>query len=216
MLSLARRIGYRRGECLALACLALTFHHLGNHHLALECSQQALQITHEIGNRTIEGYALTYLGHAQAGLGHLPDAATTYQEAFTLRQQLDTMNLAMEPLAGLARLCLAQGDLPQAVAHVEQILSHLENDSLEGTLEPVRIYLTCYRILQANESEGAPAGSRLNRGREEEILHTAHQLLQERAAKISSKKIRRMYLENVTAHRELVYEFDGVGTRIKE
>jgi hypothetical protein len=57
---------------------------------------------------------------------------------------------------------------------------------------------------------------RLNRGRKEEILHTAHRLLQERAAKISSKKIRRMYLENVAAHREIVYEFDGVGTRIKE
>lgn len=31
----------------------------------------------------------------------------------------------MEALSGLARICLAQGDLSEGEAHVEEILSHL-------------------------------------------------------------------------------------------
>jgi hypothetical protein len=57
----------------------------------------------------------------------------------------------------------------------------------------LRIYLTCYRVLQANADPRA-----------EEILCTAHNLLQERAAKIDDEELRRSYLENVAAHREIV------------
>jgi hypothetical protein len=60
-------------------------------------------------------------------------------------------------------------------------------------LEPVRIYLTCYRFLLAN---GDP--------RAKEILDAAHHLLQERADTIEDEDLRRSYLENVPAHREIV------------
>ena len=32
----------------------------------------------------------------------------------------------------------------------EEILSHLKNDTLDGTDEPLRIYRTCYQALQAS------------------------------------------------------------------
>jgi hypothetical protein len=83
---------------------------------------------------------------------------------------------------------------------VEQILSHLETGSVDGTDEPLRIYLTCYRILKANADPRA-----------EEVLAEAHNLLQERAAKITDKELRRSFLENVAAHRELVSELQAAG-----
>ncbi len=71
--------------------------------------------------------------------------------------------------------------------------SHLESGTLDGTLEPFRVYLTCCRVLKANQAPRA-----------DEILDTARRLLQEQAAKISDEELRRLFLENVAAHREIL------------
>jgi hypothetical protein len=65
--------------------------------------------------------------------------------------------------------------------------------TLDGTDEPLRVYLTCYRVLRAN---GDP--------RAREILDAGYRLLQERATHINDEKLRRSYLESVATHREIV------------
>ena len=206
-LRIYREIGERRGEGLTLAYLGLLSHYLGDNEAAREYSQQALFIAQELGNRYIQGYALTNLGHALVGLGRLDEAAHAYQQALALRRELGQHHLAMEPLAGLARVSLAQGNLSQAQAQVEEVLGHLETHTpstgpsatsghgLEGTDEPFRVYLTCYRVLRANQDPRAQA-----------ILNTGYSLLQEQATKISDEELRRSFLENVAAHREIVEE----------
>jgi tetratricopeptide (TPR) repeat protein len=191
-LRIYREIGDRQSESLALACLGLLAHHLGDDETAHERCHQALRIARDIGNRRVEGYALTRLGHALAGLGRLAEAAETYRQALALQRELGQANLAMEPLAGLARVSLAQGDLAQARAHVAEILAHLEGHTLDGTDEPLRVYLTCYRVLCAAQD-----------ARAQEILATAHRLLRERAARIGNEELRRSFLENVAVHREI-------------
>ena len=137
------------------------------------------------------------MGHALLGLGALDKARAAYQESVTLRREHGQTHLIAEPLAGLARVCQAQGNLGQALAHVEEILDHLESGgTLDGAISPFQVYLTCYRVLEANQDSRA-------RG----ILDTAHDLLQERAGKITDEKMRRSFLENVAPHRELVQEF---------
>jgi tetratricopeptide (TPR) repeat protein len=195
-LSICREVGRRQGEGELLAFLGLLFHHLGDDEAAREYSRQALQITQDIGSRELQSRALTFLGHALAGLGDLPAAADTYQSVLALRRESGEHNLAMEPLAGLARVSLAQGDLSLAQAQVEEILEHLETGTLDGTIEPFRVYLTCYQVLRANQDPRAGG-----------ILDTTHHLLQERAARISDEKMRRSFLENVAAHGEIVSEF---------
>jgi len=127
-------------------------------------------------------------------------AAHAYQQAHTLRSQLGQNSLAMESLTGLARVRLAQGNLVQAMVHVDDVLEQLATRSLDGTEEPLRIYLTCFHILQASDDLRA-----------DEILETAHGLLQERAAKIDDEKLRRSFLENVAAHREIQAEWQDQG-----
>jgi len=201
-LGVFREIGERQGEGEGegegegLAHLGLLSHRLGDDNSACEYSQQALLIAQEIGDRDMQGHCQTYLGHALAGLGHLAEAADAYGQALALRRELGQPNLAMEPLAGLARVSLAQGEVAQAQGRVDEILSHLESNTLDGTDEPFRVYLTCYRVLCANQDSRTQA-----------ILNTAHSLLQERAAKISDEEMRRSFLENVTAHREILSEF---------
>jgi hypothetical protein len=115
-----------------------------------------------------------------------------------MRQKLGEHHLAMESLAGLAHVALDQDDLDRAQAQVGQILSFLEDNTLEGTEEPFRIYFVCHQVLRANQDPRA-----------REILVSAYDLLQERAAKITDAELRRSFLEEVPAHQEIVHEFEA-------
>jgi tetratricopeptide (TPR) repeat protein len=216
-LHIRREIGDRQGEGACLAEMTLLFHHLDDDQATQEHGQQTLLIAKEVGDRHIQGRTLTLLGHALSKLArrstarpssprsepatssvesaheHLAEASEVYEQALALRRELGQPHLVMESLAGLARVSLAQNDLIQAQAQVEEILTHLESKTLDGTDEPLRIYLTCYHVLRAAQDPRA-----------QEILNTAHNLLQERAAKIGDEELRRSFLENVAVHREIV------------
>ena len=194
-LRLARETGDQQNESMALACLGLLSHHLGDDGAACNDTQQALRIAREIGDRRAQGYALTRLGHALTGLKRLAEATEVYQEALALRRELNQVNLAMETLAGLAQVALARGDLDQAQTCVAEILDYLTRATLAGTDEPFRVYLICYRILCA-----------LQDPRAEEIFAIAYRLLQQRADQIDDESIRCAFLQNVTAHREIMEE----------
>ncbi|MFQ5857824.1 MAG: tetratricopeptide repeat protein [Anaerolineae bacterium] len=195
-LALFKEAGARASEGLSLCDLGRLWHHLGDDESACAYSQQAVRIFQDADDPLFQGEALTHLGHALVGLGRLAEARDAYQQAVDLRRAVGRVDLAMEGVAGLVRVSLAQRDLTQAQAQVEEILSYLETDTLDGTDEPCRIYLTCYRVLHANQDPRA-----------QEILTTAYNLLQARAAKITDAETRRSYLENAAAHREIVSEF---------
>ena len=92
---------------------------------------------------------------------------------------------------------MAQDDLHSALDYVAQIMSYLDDGgSLDGTWEPLRLYLTCYKVLHL-------AGD----ARADEILLMAHQKLQKWASMIPDAETRHMYLENVPWHREIAAAF---------
>ena len=210
-LAIHRETGAREYEAWTLGNIGLLAHYRDDQEAAQGCAREALQMAQEIGDRAMQATMWLELGHALAGLARLGEAAEAYRESLALRRELDQPNMAAEPLAGLARVCQVQGDLAQAQAHVEEILQHLGFDSaqptsdrepasgqaLDGTLSPFQIYLTCYRVLEAVQDARAQG-----------ILDTAHDLLAARAARISDEKMRRSFLENVAAHRELVRAFE--------
>jgi tetratricopeptide (TPR) repeat protein len=195
-LQICREIGDRQGEAEILNHLALLSHQVNNDQASCEYSQQALLIARELGDRSLEAHTLTHLGHALASLGHLTEAADAYGQALGLRRKLGEHNLAMEALAGLARVAQTQGDLARAQSLVKEILKHLEANTLDGAREPLRVYLTCYRVLSAVQDPRAQA-----------ILDTAFSQLQEQAAKITDEDMRRSFMENVPVHREILNEF---------
>ncbi len=200
-----QEIGDRQCEGLTHSNLGLLAHRQGDDTAAEEFSQQALDIAQEIGDRFLEGYALTHLGDALAGLGHLDEAADAYRKAVNLRRDLHEDNRAMESLAGLARVSLARGDLTQAQAQVEEVLAHLEAhrtptglaQALEGMDEPFQVLLTCYRVLCAGQDPRA-----------QQLLNIAYGVLREQASRMGDGRLRRSFLENVPAHREIVAEVE--------
>jgi tetratricopeptide (TPR) repeat protein len=198
-LRIHRATGHRRGECVALVALGMLSYGLGDIEAARDYCQQAACISRVSADRSVQALALSILGHALTDLGRLSEATNAYRQALTLHRQLSKHHVASVPLAGQARVCLVQGDVAQAQAHVEEILDYLEHGQMVivwGMGEAFRVYLTCYRVLEANADPRA-----------QDLLEEAHGLLQERAAKISDEGERRSYLENVAANREIVSEY---------
>jgi len=72
-------------------------------------------------------------------------------------------------------------------------LPYLQPQTLNGTFEPFRIYLTCYQVLRANHDVRAQT-----------ILAAAHRLLLERAAQIEDRAARQKFLEEVKVNRALM------------
>ena len=118
---------------------------------------------------------MTNLGHGYFELGDLGAAETHYQQALELRRTLDQPNLATEPLAGLARVFMERGDLPAAQKPIREIMTYLDRDgSLDGTDEPLRVLLTCCRVLDSVDDPRART-----------VLADAYDQLMERADRLA-------------------------------
>jgi class 3 adenylate cyclase/tetratricopeptide (TPR) repeat protein len=193
-LPIFQEVGDRQGESLVLDGLGLIAHTLNDDVVAQDLSQQALQISEEIGDKAAQASALTTVGHTLVRLDQLETAGESYRQALDLRQSLGQDNLAMEPLSGLARISLGRGELAAAQKDVDDILNVLEQgNSLHGAREPIRIYLTCFKVLQAN---GDPRARR--------ILRSSYDSLQKRAGRLPNDEARHIFLNNVPWHRELI------------
>jgi class 3 adenylate cyclase/tetratricopeptide (TPR) repeat protein len=198
-LRLSREMGHRRGEAAALSNLARLDLARGEGTAAAEAQWQAVEIARELGDDGLVAYALTGLGQALVSLDRLAEARAAYQEAHDLQRQMDRAHLALDPLAGLASVSLAEGDRDRAVALVDEILALLETVPLDGADDPLQIYLTCYRVLQR---AGAPRAA--------EILSTAYDRLQAEAATIGQAQQRASFLEEVAVHRDIVAAYQAI------
>lgn len=197
----------RTCEANTLGNLARVHHYLSEDKAARAYSQQALRIAREAGQRPLEAFRLLVLGDACLALGRLQEAANAYAQALSLRRDLGQPNLATEPQAGLARVALEEGDLRRARAELDPVLRYLEANAsaaasghpLDGTENPVQVYVTCYRVLIANGD-----------ARARQVLTAAHELVQRRAAKIKDQAMRRSFLDSVAANREIAEHYDAL------
>lgn len=193
-LLIAREVGNLYLEAYAMLNLSWLLMMRGDFENALTSAQQCLQINRQTGDQSGVAWSLTCLGHVYFEMGGWDDAGAAYQDALDLRRSLDQPNLAAEPRAGLARLALARGQPAAAAAQVDAILEHLgAGGSLEGAEEPLRVYLTCFQVLEAAADVRARA-----------VLETAYRQLQEQAGKLSDPEVRRRFLEEVSYHREIM------------
>jgi tetratricopeptide (TPR) repeat protein len=197
-LRIARSIAYRKGEALLLAALGLLYNQIGDNVVAYDYSQQALSLTQSSSftHPTSRGHALTNLGHALVGLNRLNEAADVYQQAIHVRHGTGEDHLVLDSLGGLAHVLWRQKSLRKALRQVEEILDEARVQHLRGSLQPLRIYMTCYHVLWANKDERAS-----------QVLHVAHDLLQQQAASLDDPDRRRFFLEEVDLHQEILRRF---------
>ena len=193
-LRLVLEIGDRRNETCVRLNLALIEHKLGDHRSARNHADAALALSRAVGERFWEALALRNRGHAELALDDADAASASYAASRDLLHELGMPHLATEPLAGLARVALANHDVAAALAHVESILAHLDRGgTLDGVDEPLHVRLTCHRVLHAAGDLRAAA-----------VLDSAHHTLQQQAARLPDEAARKLLLENVPENRDLV------------
>lgn len=201
-LELCRAIPDRYLECSLLINLAQIAHLSGDNVAAMDQARAALQIAESIGIEHLQSHALTFLGHALAVFGELDQAEAVYARAYELRQRNGERMLMLEAQAFLANVALLRGDPAGALSRVTPLLELLiDGDGLEAVEERMRDYLIVYRVLSAAQDSRADT-----------VLRIAYAFLQEQAAKLPDERSRRIFLENVPHHRELLAAWEaGMG-----
>lgn len=198
-LRIAREIGDHQLQIYSMIILSSLSIIAGDAKAAQAFAERSLELSRGTGDRNGEAWSLTCLGHAYFQSGKLSSAEDVYQNALAIRHALDQPNLASEPLAGLARICLALSQISAARVYLDEILEFLEGGgSLDGTDEPLRVYLTCYQILSAMEDVRA-----------DQILETAYQKLQRRAGLIPEESARRSFLEDIPYHQDILKAWES-------
>jgi class 3 adenylate cyclase/tetratricopeptide (TPR) repeat protein len=188
-----QEIGDCRYEAVVHADLALLYCQRGNHQAAREQAQRALELASVLGARYVEGTALARLGHALHGLADLQGAESAYQAALRLSRELGVETLALEPLAGLARLALASGDLATARMQANELATALEAEVIAAVDELPQLFLSCYHVLFATGDARAA-----------QVLEIARARLNRQASQISDATCRQAFWEDVPTHRALL------------
>jgi tetratricopeptide (TPR) repeat protein len=184
-LRITRETGDQYAEAYCLINLSSYIGGIGEYETAIRHAREALKLTNQAGEQTGAAWALTYLGHSLFASGSYAEAGESYHSASQIRQSLNQPVLATEPLAGQARVALAQGETSLAQQYVNEILAILaQTGNLDGTDEPLRVYLTCYQALDTT-----------NDARARSMLETAHTLLQARANQIPDESNRQLFLQ---------------------
>lgn len=188
-----RLIGDRQGESYMLSNLGLLAHREGQHSTARSLCELALQIAHDIGDTHAEAKARTFLGFALADLNQFEPAMQQYQHVLNLAHTSGNSYRGLDALAGLARIALHRGSVVQAMERVESILAYLTTESLDGTVEPFHIYLTCYHVLCASHDTRA-----------QHVVQRAYNSLVAQAKSIHDARRRHAFLHEVAVHREIL------------
>jgi len=198
-IELTRETGNRQIEGYTELNLSLITLNQNEPQAALQHAVAALAILRQVGDRWAESGALTNAGHAELALGHWHQAAMHYTQARDLCEALGTGHLAMVAMGGLAEVALATGDLAGARLQVQAILERVQAGATLGSVEePLRLRLTCYRVLAAHND---PLGA--------DMLTRAHAELQELAAAIADPQARHALLYGVPHHREIMQAWEA-------
>lgn len=152
----------------------------------LHYAQQAQSLADQLTAPAKQLQAALLSGHAQHGQQQWAAATSAYAQALAYAKRLGSAGHAIEPLAGLAQVALAQGELATAQRHVETILATLAANPQASLEEPFLIYLVCYRVLAAT---GDPRAGK--------VVQSGYDLLQSYAGAIPDPQWRHSFLTKV-------------------
>ena len=197
---LSAEIGQRVSEAYLLSNMSLSALRRGDSAGSIEWATQAMKLADDLRDRDLQAILRCARGHAHAALREWDEAAACYRASLALFREIGRATMPPEPIAGLARIDLARGDVDGAMATIAEVLAHFDaGGSVDGTEDPMWIYLTCHQVLAAAQSPRAA-----------EFLERAHALLVERAGPLDADE-RASFLANVPSHRAVVAAWTASG-----
>ncbi len=188
-----REIGQRMADAYLLCNMAHIAFLRGDPGAAIGWSDQAREVAQQLKDPDLNASLLSTRGHVHAALGEAEQAAVCYRASVAIYHEIGRPTMPPEPIAGLARLALARGSVVEAMHLVADVVAHFDaGGTVDGTEDPLWIYLTCHDVLAAAASPRAI-----------EFLRRAHEILMQRAAPLEPAE-RATFLGNVPSHRAIV------------
>jgi tetratricopeptide (TPR) repeat protein len=138
-LSIRQGLPYPRGVVKTQINLALIDCKIGNHLIAQQVAQQAVDLARQISALPTLAFALIGLGEIELSGGRLQEAKVVFNEALQIRQSLGQRRLTWEPMVGLAQVADACEDFQQAFRLTTETLSILDEITC-----PACVYLPDY------------------------------------------------------------------------
>ncbi len=139
------------------------------------------------------GIGLTYLGLVQEKSEQTGQAASSYEAAIQLLEDVEARGYLCDARAGLVRCLAVRGAGAAAVEHAQQVWEFLQKYGSSALEFPILAYLTCADIFTAGDQ--ALAGR---------VLETGFQDLTRRAGNISDPDLRQAYLHGIPEHKQLL------------
>ena len=158
---------------------------------ALTMGKEALNLAK--GLPLLHAPALKNIGHALLALGRIQEAREHFRKAYDSYIAHQQDHLALEPLAGMAKISLIQDKSEEALNSIEAILNAIDRGPLDGPDRSIWIYFVCYQVLVIVKDERSPG-----------IINAAYQLIHRRAEAISDEKLRQSYLLGVRENHEIM------------
>jgi tetratricopeptide (TPR) repeat protein len=188
-----REIGQRMADAYLLCNMAHVAFLRGDAAAALGWSDQARDLAQGLNDPDLSASLLCTRGHVHAALGQRDAATACYRESVSIYHEIGRPTMPPEPIAGLARLALAREAVVEAMHLVADIVVHFDaGGTVDGTEDPLWIYLTCHEVMRATASPRA-----------DEFLARAHALLMQRAEPLEPAE-RGTFLGNVPSHQAIV------------
>jgi tetratricopeptide (TPR) repeat protein len=184
-----RAIGWPECEAYVALCMARSAYARAEFAEGMGWLDQAVEA--DPGNEELDLEHYFLRANLHAALGQETQAASCYERSAAACRKLNRPLAALEMQAGLARLSLSGGDLPQARARIGDVVAQLDAGwrPEESVMDDLRLLLTCHEVLAAAGDERAGA-----------FCAMAHERMQARAEMLEPGD-RDAFLGNVATNR---------------
>lgn len=137
VLASAQKLNQKRAEAITLGQIAKAYQELGDYEEALFASKQALEITCNLNDLTLECYHLGLNGSILINLAQFVQGVAHIQQAHVIATKLDNRRLLCQQLIGLGKAYASMSNLAGSIECLEQALllarEQLDRQS-EGTI----------------------------------------------------------------------------------
>ncbi|MFK7804190.1 MAG: protein kinase [Anaerolineae bacterium] len=193
------------GECLNLLNLAIIHLYLDEYELSEIYCHASIFIAKNINNPHLIANANRELGLILTYINRLDEAEDAYNQVLEITDEIDQPILAFEVKAELAHLYLRRGENKLAEEIIGPLLEFVaDEDQLDAAIHPFRMYSICYLMMLLTEHEFAT-----------DILLQAYDELMIRAGRIEDPSKRKLFLENIIEHRQIVNAYEAISDRLE-
>jgi predicted ATPase len=194
-------IGARRERAYVLDNLGLVHIAQFNPTYAKPLLEEALAESVAIGDEYLQATCYRTLGYIAEQSGHIQLATQHFDQSRNHFEASNLFRLAMEPIAGLARLALAQGDLETSLGYADQLWQYLNQHGMNSLV--LEAHLACADVFEA-------AGNLEDAIR---VIDSSYRELIDRAYRISNPEWRTAFLENVPENKQMLQYWQRIHTR---